>query len=160
GGNDVLNGGAGNDTMNGGTGNDTYFVDNTGDVVNELANGGIDTINTSVSYSLKLGCEEETLSTTSAVGVVLNSNDFTNALIGGAGNDALSGGGGDDKFRAKTGDGNDIYDGGAGNDTYDMSLTAADATVNLGLGTATSATTGTDTLISIENATGGAGNDT
>ena len=38
--------------------------------------------------------------------------------------------------------------------------TTAAATVNLNHGTATSADTGTDTLISIENVIGGAGNDT
>ena len=47
-----------------------------------------------------------------------------------------------------------------GTDTYDLSGTTAGATVNLGLGTSTSAATGTDTLTSIENVIGGSGNDT
>ena len=38
------NGGTGADTLTGGAGNDTYVVDNTGDVVIEKANEGIDTV--------------------------------------------------------------------------------------------------------------------
>ena len=63
---------------------------------------------------------------------------------------------------ASLGDGNNSYNGGAGTDTYDLSATTANATVNLALGTASSLDTGTDTLTlnTIENVTGGAGNDT
>ncbi|MFN7380787.1 MAG: DUF4347 domain-containing protein, partial [Dolichospermum sp.] len=52
-GNDDLGGGDGNDTLNGGTGidfliggkgNDTYVVDNVGDVIAEVLNQGIDTV--------------------------------------------------------------------------------------------------------------------
>ena len=160
GGNDVLSGGAGADSMSGGTGNDTYIVDNALDQVIEAVGGGTDSVNTSVSYTLAAGSEIETLSTTSATGLALTGNEFANTLIGAAGNDTLTGGAGDDKFRARAADGNDTYDGGIGNDTYDLSLTTAGATVNLGLGTATSAVTGTDTLISIENVTGSSGDDT
>ena len=51
-GNDTLNGGAGADTMAGGIGNDTYFVNQATDIVTELAAQGIDTIKTSITYSL------------------------------------------------------------------------------------------------------------
>ncbi len=43
-GNDHLIGGFGVDTMNGGAGNDTYYVDNSGDLIFENANSGIDTM--------------------------------------------------------------------------------------------------------------------
>lgn len=56
-GNDTLNGGSGKDTLIGGSGNDVYYVDNSGDVIQELADyavsggpaastvkGGIDTV--------------------------------------------------------------------------------------------------------------------
>ncbi|WNN91704.1 calcium-binding protein [Gloeocapsopsis dulcis] len=51
-GNDTLDGGVGIDTLVGGTGNDRYIVDNTGDIVTEAANAGIDTVVSSVSYTL------------------------------------------------------------------------------------------------------------
>ena len=69
---------------------------------------------------------------------------------------------GNDTFVASLGDGNNTYNGVAGPDTYDLSATTANATVNLALGTASSLDIGTDTLTlnTIENVTGGAGNDT
>ena len=51
-GNNTLDGGAGADTMTGGAGDDTYVVDDVGDVVVEGASDGIDTVRTSVSYTL------------------------------------------------------------------------------------------------------------
>ncbi|MBP6012573.1 MAG: hypothetical protein KBA31_10130 [Alphaproteobacteria bacterium] len=76
------------------------------------------------------------------------------------GNDFVQGGGGGDTFFASVDDGDDTYDGGNGNDTYNLSNTTADATVNLTTGVATSAQTGADTLISIENVVGSSGNNT
>ena len=76
------------------------------------------------------------------------------------GNDFVQGGGGGDTFFASVDDGDDTYDGGNGNDTYNLSNTTAAATVNLTTGVATSAQTGTDTLISIENVIGSSGNNT
>jgi Ca2+-binding RTX toxin-like protein len=58
-GNNVLDGGAGADTMTGGAGNDTYLVDNAGDVVTEQAGEGLDTVQSSVSWTL--GANVETL---------------------------------------------------------------------------------------------------
>jgi Ca2+-binding RTX toxin-like protein len=50
--NNVLDGGAGADTMIGGDGDDTFVVDDVGDVVTESFNGGIDTVNASITFSL------------------------------------------------------------------------------------------------------------
>ena len=60
-GNDTLIGGAGTDAMAGGADNDTYFVDNSGDVVTENANEGIDTVQSSVDYTLSANVENLTL---------------------------------------------------------------------------------------------------
>src|SRR5258708_36463224 len=51
-GNDTIDGGPGADSMVGGAGDDLYFVDNPGDVIVELQNGGIDEARSSVSYTL------------------------------------------------------------------------------------------------------------
>jgi hypothetical protein len=59
-----------------------------------------------------------------------------------------------------THDGDDYYDGGEGSDTIDISATAADATINLSAGFATSDEIGHDKLSNIENAVGGSGDDT
>src|SRR5439155_27080577 len=48
-GNDTLDGGAGADSMDGGPGDDVYFVDNTGDIVVEQQNGGIDEVRALIS---------------------------------------------------------------------------------------------------------------
>jgi serralysin len=107
-GNDALNGGVGADTMAGGAGNDSYFVDNAGDVVNEAAGQGTDTVFASVNYSLSAGQEIEFLrANAGATGLSLTGNEFANRLVGGAGNDILNGGGGTDSLGG--GAGNDIF---------------------------------------------------
>ena len=52
-GNDRLDGGAGLDIMTGGDGDDTYVVsDVPGDVIEEMVNEGIDTVQTALTYNL------------------------------------------------------------------------------------------------------------
>lgn len=46
-----LDGAAGADEMTGGAGDDIYYVDDTGDRVTETANGGYDTIRTTISLT-------------------------------------------------------------------------------------------------------------
>ncbi len=58
------------------------------------------------------------------------------------------------------GPGNDSVDGGPGFDTVDYFFATASVTIDLNAGTASGADIGTDTLISIEDATGGGGADT
>jgi Ca2+-binding RTX toxin-like protein len=108
GGNDadnILDGGIGADTLSGNYGNDTYIVDNTGDVVSEFSGAGIDTVQSSVTYTLSADVDNLTLTGTGAIhatgntlGNVLIGNAGNNSLDGGAGIDTLQGGGGDDTY--------------------------------------------------------------
>lgn len=149
-GDDTLDGGTGADTMTGGDGNDSYYVDDAGDQIVELANGGTtDQVFASVTYTLSAEVEKLTLTGADAIdgrGNELNNtiagNAGNNSLWGGLGNDTISGNNGDDRLFGE--DGLDTLDGGAGNDRLDGGI-GADTL----LGKA-----GNDTLI------GGAGKDT
>ena len=125
-----MDGGVGADTMVGGLGNDAFFVDDANDVVQENANEGIDSIASSVSYTL--GNHVESLTLLGAADLNGTGNALTNSLTGNAGNNLLDGG-----------DGNDALSGAAGNDT----LLGSGGNDSLYGGT------GNDSLI------GGAGND-
>ncbi|OYU11078.1 MAG: hypothetical protein CFE38_13950 [Comamonadaceae bacterium PBBC1] len=115
-GNDMLMGGTGNDTMVGGLGDDTYFVNAAGDVVTELALGGIDEIiTTRNSQSLANLAQIENLSFDSTNGT----GDFTGT--GNAANNMISGGQGNDTLNG--GAGIDTLVGGNGNDTYQVDTT-------------------------------------
>jgi len=114
-GNDTLSGGLGADTMTGGSGNDLYIVESSGDRVVEARNGGIDTVQSAVSFALGSQHVENLKLTGSAA-----TNGFGNALDNAiTGNDAanrLSGGGGDDTLFG--GAGKDMLTGGAGGDIF------------------------------------------
>ena len=105
GGDNVLNGGIGADTMIGLGGNDTYYVTSSGDVVIEGANAGIDTIRTSVAYTLSDNVENGTA--TGTTNVNLTGNALANSLTGNSGNNILDGGAGADTMIGLGG--NDTY---------------------------------------------------
>ncbi|SEJ26198.1 Hemolysin-type calcium-binding repeat-containing protein [Sphingobium sp. AP50] len=105
-GNDTLNGGTGADTMVGGTGDDVYTVDNSGDVVTELADEGTDEVRTTLA-SYTLGATLENLTGTATTGQTLTGNSAANVITGGSGNDIIDGGTGADAMAG--GAGNDLY---------------------------------------------------
>ena len=106
---DRLNGGTGTDAMNGGSGNDIYIVDDAGDVLVEGAGGGLDSIFTSVGWTLaaefeRLGVSD--FATTYAIDLTGNGvanemwgNAGANVLDGAGGADLMYGFGGDDTYR-------------------------------------------------------------
>ena len=100
-----IDGGTGADTMTGGAGNDTYVVDNIGDVTTELAAGGSDTVESSLSWTL--ATEVENLLLTGAAAINGTGNTLANALTGNGADNVLDGGTGADALA-----------GGLGNDTY------------------------------------------
>jgi Ca2+-binding RTX toxin-like protein len=139
----ILDGGTGADTMTGGDGSDVYSVDNTGDVVSETnataSIGGTDTVNSSLAaYTLATNVENGRIVATSAANLTGNSGN--NVLYAGAGNN--------------------ILDGSSGTDSVSYAYAAAGITVTLANNLAQSTVgSGSDTLLSIENLTGGNFND-
>jgi Ca2+-binding RTX toxin-like protein len=106
-GNDTIDGNTGADTMIGGLGNDVYFVDDGNDVVTETSalKSGIDTVNSSISYTLGDNLENLTLLGTEAINGtgnalknILTGNAAANSLDGGLGSDRLIGGLGNDSY--------------------------------------------------------------
>ena len=152
GGDDLLDGGTGNDALAGGAGNDTYVVDGAGDTVNETVPGsdGIDTVQSSVDYTLPAGAENLTLTgmgntngTGNGVDNLMTGNSGDNTLAGGDGNDTLDGGAGNDIIAGGAGDDTAVYN---GNGREDIAATRnTDGSV-----TVTTADGGTDTLTDIE----------
>ncbi|MDB5446835.1 MAG: hypothetical protein JWQ97_2152 [Phenylobacterium sp.] len=179
-GNDTLDGGLGADTLQAGAGNDTYMVANAGDVVSEADPntgadaGGVDTVKTTLGYTLASGSFIEnltSLNTDPNVGFQFVGNELANLITGGAGNDTLSGGLDSLKDTLKGGAGDDTYtvlindgvveDPGGGRDRVQTAVDAYTLPANVeelvytGAGAFRATGSGSDNLI-----IGGAGNDT
>ncbi|NBB14918.1 hypothetical protein GVN21_06015 [Caulobacter sp. SLTY] len=125
-GNDILDGGGGGqldvDIMSGGSGDDTYIVDSTRDQVSENTGDGIDTVRSSVSYTLSAAVENLVLLGTAVEGIgnatdnEITGNGVNNTLTGMAGHDSIFGGGGADAIYG--GNGGDDLMGGSGADVF------------------------------------------
>ncbi len=175
-GDDILSSGGGKDTLDGGNGNDTadysantgglfiFFSGQRAAVLKRETEGSdtLDRVDTLVSIERVTGG--------SGSDTIL-APDADNILQGGGGNDLLSDGGGTDRLHGGAGDdmlrtidgifGNDVFDGGDGADT--ISLEYLDVEAALGAGASVTVDLaaqtvshdgGSDTLLSIENATG------
>ncbi|MDD1430494.1 calcium-binding protein, partial [Dolichospermum sp. ST_sed6] len=152
--NNTLEGGAGIDTLIGGTGDDIYIVDSITDIITENANGGTDTIQSSVTFSIAALTNVENLTLTGTTAIngtgnagnnVITGNSANNVIIANAGNDTLDGG-----------DGSDALIGGTGNDIYLVNSTTDTITENANEGTDTiqsSVTFTIATLTNVENLT-------
>ena len=153
GGNDTLNGGAGADAMFGGSGNDTYMVDNVGDVVNETAGDGTDTVQSSISFSLADSVHAvgaiENLTLTGSASLNATGNALDNALFGNSGANTLIGGAGADKL-----------DGGGGTDTASYATSSSGVSASLMLGVGSAGDAQGDKFTNIENLTGSNFDDT
>ncbi len=95
-GDDKLFGGKGADLMQGGSGNDIYHVDNALDDAIESANGGIDKIVSTISFTLSDNVERLVLAGTS--NLFAKGNDLANSIAGNSGNNRITGGGGKDNL--------------------------------------------------------------
>lgn len=131
----------------GGKGDDSYFMVDKAYAIRELQNQGTDYVEINASYTLKSWLEGLVLAGTGNFDAT--GNETFNDLIGNDGDNHISGMGGRDYLYG--GGGNDILDGGAGRDIVTFEMTSGDMVVNLMKGFATSALSGRDRLISIEN---------
>lgn len=104
-GNDILDGGWGSDLLRGGMGDDVYFTNGRGDVVVELADQGVDTVNSSVNWDLADNLEN--LNLLGSANIYAKGNSLNNVLTGNGGDNLLDANGGSDRLI-----------GGAGSDTY------------------------------------------
>ena len=136
----TLDGGAGADTLIGGAGNDTYIVDNVGDTITENANEGIDTVQSSVTYTLGDTSDLENLTLTGTAAINGTGNSLNNTITGNGADNTLDGGAGADTLI-----------GGAGNDTYIVDNVGDTITENVNAGTDTVQSSVTYTLSNTSN---------
>ena len=146
GGNDFIDGGTGADSMAGGAGNDTYVIDNVGDKIIELAGGGTDSVQSSVTYTLAANVEN--LMLTGGTSINGTGNALANAIQGNDGDNILAGLGGADAI-----------DGGLGNNTLNYAASTAGVAVSLQAHTASGGDATGDTFVNIQNLIGSGKND-
>jgi Ca2+-binding RTX toxin-like protein len=138
-GSDSLDGGTGNDLMQGESDDDSYFVDSIGDIVTELAGGGIaDTVLMTLNtYTLPSQVER---------GIFAGTGNFVG--LGNSIANRLNGNSGADRFVDVAG-GNDTISGGTGSDSMDFRSSTMGAIINLATGSHGGAAAG-DVYVSIE----------
>ena len=134
----------GDDTLIGGAGNDRYFVDDAGDVVVEKAGEGVDTVLTSVDYTLSDQVENMEAGWSAYAPIRLTGNALSNRIDGGSYADTLDGGLGADTLV-----------GGNGNDTYlvDNAGDVVTETANQGTDLVLASVTVTALAANVENLT-------
>ena len=119
------------DTLQGGAGNDTYVI-NRNDVIVEAVGAGIDTVESSISYTL--GANLENLTLTGSSHLSGTGNALKNVITGNSGNNRI--------------------DGAGGIDTASYANASAAVKGNLSLTASQATGFGSDMLVRIENLTG------
>ena len=187
-GRDVIHGGDGDDRIFGGDGDDVLFGDAGNDML--FGEAGRDTLMGGDGEDILSGGDGDDRLFGEAGDDVLSGDAGNDVLDGGTGHDTLAGGAGDDVMVGDDGndvfvagvqtvlearsltqmpldpstpgvdDGDDVIHGGEGADTYDASFATMTVGIDLEAGVAMGEEIGHDRLTSIENAVGGAGNDT
>ncbi len=162
-GNDVVTGGGGNDTMDGGLGRDIadYSTDTagiTGSLATGIVDGTLSGHDTLINFELLSGGSGADHLTAGSGTLVLTGNNGDDVLVASATGVNMQGGNGNDTLAG--GLANDVLDGGQNIDTANYSAQSAAMIINLNAGTATGSSIGSDSLVAIENAIGGTGNDT
>lgn len=156
-GNDTLYGGGGIDTLMGGADDDTYIIDSIDTVITEYNGHGVDTVLSSIDYSLgdnlenlELQGKENLNATGNIYDNIIKGNSGDNIIEGKTGNDTLSGGLGNDTYVFNLGDGIDtIYETGANHSYTDKIVFGEGITLeNLIF-----KKTGHDLIVSIKNTT-------
>ncbi|MDD1428820.1 calcium-binding protein, partial [Dolichospermum sp. ST_sed9] len=150
-GNNALNGANGVDTLIGGLGNDVYTVDSNTDTITELASGGTDTIQSSVTYTIA-AANVENLTLTGITAINGTGNGDNNVITGNGGNNTLDGGAGNDRLTGGTG--NDTLIGGLGTDRFDYRTLSDSVFSNFDVITDFNATAGNDLFVISTTPTG------
>ena len=150
----VLNGEGGTDTLVGGAGNDFYRVDQPADEIVELAGEGIETVWSSVSYTLRANVENLILDETDGGPLDGTGNELANSITGNSAVNFLEGLVGNDTLDG--GLGADYLVGGIGNDVYLVDNAGDQIEELAGEGTDTvlsSIDFSIETLVNVENVT-------
>src|SRR5258706_5690243 len=133
--------------MVGSTGNDRYVVDHSGDVVNETGGNGLDSVQSSITFSLSDAVHAigaiENLTLTGTTAINGTGNALANVITGNSGNRGVAGLGGADHL-----------DGGGGTDTTTYAASSAGVNVSLMTGVGSGGDADGDTLFNFENLTG------
>ena len=116
-GNNTISDGGGRADMHAGTGSNTFVVTNVLDTVTVKEGTGINTVKSSVNWTL--GANQDVLWGTGHAALTLTGNELDNQIIGNGAADTLVGGAGNDSLADSGGAARML--GGVGNDTYVVS---------------------------------------
>jgi Ca2+-binding RTX toxin-like protein len=137
-------------------------------VAADFGTSGVDTVFYSGTADVTLPDDIENITVLGTANVAVTGNALANVIVGnsganvlfaGAGNDTVIGGAGNDTLIAGHGEGDDSYDGGDGRDLIVYASSTLGVTVDLAAGTGFGVEVGHDTIVNVEDVTGGSGAD-